>query len=362
MEPFGFVRCIRYGNPDSGSRREPIKKAISRAGRIGRPRFPCNNRGACHPVIPPGARARRCSSSSPSRPCCSRRCGSADPSTSPVAFGFGPGGPAPLRSRRPRRSRHRRHRPAHRRRAGLRRRRHLRCRRGAGPGAPRPAGRPTGPSTAHQRGRAPDDADQGIRRRDATRLSRGAGTPLQGARPHQARRQPANPHPRPAERRRRRRSTGTTRAGSTSAPRQRHARRRPSASTSRTSTTTRSRTSISACSRTRRGSSTRATGSSPGRPSMKATRSLAMAQWAAGNLEAGELLEVLGASADPEASAALAAGARHPARAARVPVHDRAQLRVGGLRARPMAGCRRVLRAHARVDRADPASREVRGR
>ena len=53
---------------------------------------------------------------------------------------------------------------------------------------------------------------------------------------------------------------------------QRRARRRPSASTSRTSTTTRSRTSISACSRTRRGSSTRAIGSLPGRPCMKATR------------------------------------------------------------------------------------------
>ena len=34
--------------------------------------------------------------------------------------------------------------------------------------------------------------------------------------------------------------------------------------------------------------------------------SLAMAQWAAGNLQVGELLEVLGASANPEASAALA--------------------------------------------------------
>ena len=33
--------------------------------------------------------------------------------------------------------------------------------------------------------------------------------------------------------------------------------------------------------------------------------SLTMAQWAAGNLQAGELLQILGASADPEAGAAL---------------------------------------------------------
>ena len=60
--------------------------------------------------------------------------------------------------------------------------------------------------------------------------------------------------------------------------------------------------------------------------------SLTMTQWAAGNLSRPSSSRSSARAPIPQAGAALSRAPADPARAARVPVHDRAQLRVGGLR------------------------------
>ena len=226
MEPFGFVRCIRYGNPDSGSRREPIKKATSRAAESGRrgSRATIRRMSPRHTSRRPRASALVILVAAVLFAACGSADPSASPSTSASAITAAPSAsPAQVASPSQVAS------PT------------------ASGGAPAASGeaatnaiydavetqvqalrglaavRPV-PRQLISGGRAPDDADQGVRRGDATRLPRGAGTPLQGARPDQARRQPANPHPRPAERRRRRVLPG--RPGQDLRPlQQRHARR-----------------------------------------------------------------------------------------------------------------------------------------
>ena len=80
-------------------------------------------------------------------------------------------------------------------------------------------------------------------------------------------------------------------------------------------------------SRTRTGSSTRATGCSPAQAVYEGDATLLMTQWAAANLSQSELLEVVAAGSDPAVQAVLD---RTPAilqRHADLPVHDRLRLR-----------------------------------
>jgi hypothetical protein len=83
MEPFGFVRLIRYGNADSRSRREPVKKAISQG--LG-PAFPMAR--ATIPAMSEPTRPRRRPASTVLALAATlailvAACGTSDPSASP---------------------------------------------------------------------------------------------------------------------------------------------------------------------------------------------------------------------------------------------------------------------------------------
>ena len=226
MEPFGFVRCIRYGNPDSGSRREPIKKATSRAAETGRrgsratigrmsPRHTSRRpRASVLVIVVAAVLFAACGSADPSAsPSTSASAVTAAPSASPSSVASPSQVTSPTAS-------------------------------GGAPAA-------SGEAATNAIYDAVETQVQALRGLTAVRpvprqlitadelrtmftkqfdeetppaYLAGGGTLLQGARPDQARRQPANAHPRPAERRRCRVLPG--RPGQDLCPfKQRHARR-----------------------------------------------------------------------------------------------------------------------------------------
>ena len=103
--------------------------------------------------------------------------------------------------------------------------------------------------------------------------------------------------------------------------------------------------------------------SSPARPSSRATRRSLMTHWALGQPDPDGARRASRTGSGPGADAGrprrdAGRSSRDPA----LPVHDGLRSRPGGPGGGRLAGRRRVLRAHAGLDRADPAPREVRGR